>query len=183
MEPRERSGDVTADACATLLNAAIWLAGTILVIALIWFLGPLVPGLDGAAVRLVLCGVALLAWAAVVTWSHIRRTRRESALEQGLLGSSDDLAEEAAGLRARFADALKTLKGARLLHSQPWYVIIGPPGAGEDDGAVERRAVVSAGRGGGRRASGGGGRHAKLRLVVHRPGGADRHRRALHHPG
>ncbi len=116
---------------ATLLNAAIWLAGTILVIALIWFLGPLVPGLDGAALRLVLCGVALLAWAAVVTWSHIRRTRRESALEQGLLGSSDDLAEEAAGLRARFADALKTLKGARLLHSQPWYVIIGPPGAGK----------------------------------------------------
>ena len=116
---------------ATLLNAAIWLAGTILVIALVWFLGPLVPGLDGEAVRLGLCAVVLLAWAGVVVWSHIRRTRRESALEQGLLGSDDDMAEEAAGLRARFADALKTLKGARLLHGQPWYVIIGPPGAGK----------------------------------------------------
>ncbi len=116
---------------ATLPNAAVWLAGTILAIALIWFLGPLVPGLDGAAVRFVLCGVALLAWAGATLWSYIRRTRRESALEQGLLGSSNDLADEAAGLRERFADALKTLKGARLLHGQPWYVIIGPPGAGK----------------------------------------------------
>ena len=85
-------------------------------------------------------------------------------------------------------DALATLKrtgkSARgALYDLPWYLIIGPPGAGKTTALVNSGlkfplAGDSAAQGGpGRR------RHALLRLVVHRPGRADRHRRALHDAG
>ena len=115
---------------ASAVNAAAGLVGVILAGCLIWFLGPLVPGLDGVAVRLSLCAGLLLAWAGFAAWTIVRQVRRQRALEHGLLGSAEG-AEEAAALRERFAAAMQTLRGARALHGQPWYVIIGPPGAGK----------------------------------------------------
>ena len=114
-----------------LINAAIGLAGIILAGCLIWFLGPLLPGLDGTMVRLALCAVLFLGWAGFTIWIVLQDTRQRRDLEHGLLGSSDDLADEAAALRTRFAAALQTLRGARALHGQPWYVVIGPPGSGK----------------------------------------------------
>ena len=79
---------------------------------------------------------------------------------------------------------LKRARGTRgYLYEQPWYVIIGPPGAGKTTALAEQRPEVSAGRrdgaGVGRRRR----RHAALRLVVHRECRADRYRRPLHDPG
>ena len=59
----------------------------------------------------------------------------------------------------------------------------GCAGLGQDHRAAKRRAAVLADRGPDRRPGQGCRRHAQLRLVVHQRGGADRHRRSLHHPG
>ena len=84
--------------------------------------------------------------------------------------------------RARDAEEGAAARGD-YLYDLPWYVLIGPPGAGQDHGAGQLRPEVSAvarrNAGGGRRRR----RHALLRLVVHRRRGADRHRRPLHHAG
>ena len=114
-----------------LINAAIGLAGIVLAGCLIWFLGPLIPGLEGATVRLALCAMIALGWAGYTVWTVLRHARRQRELEHGLLDSSADLADEAAALGSRFADALQALRGAGALHGQPWYVIIGPPGSGK----------------------------------------------------
>lgn len=114
-----------------LLNAVISLAGLALLAGLVWFLGPLLPVLESTVFRLVLCAALFLAWGGAAFFIVYRLRRREAELEAGLLGSLSDAAEEAETLRARFAAALKTLSHANLLHSQPWYVIIGPPGAGK----------------------------------------------------
>ena len=56
-------------------------------------------------------------------------------------------------------------------------------GLGQDHGAGQLGPVVSAGRQVRPRRDPRRRRHAQLRLVVHRRGGADRHRRPLHHAG
>ena len=69
-------------------------------------------------------------------------------------------------------------RGARWLRDLPWYVMIGPPGAGKATALILRhqprfphRRDRRAGRHGG---------HACLQLAGQRRGRADRHRRALH---
>jgi type VI secretion system protein ImpL len=70
----------------------------------------------------------------------ILRRRRERKLEAGVAerrpaGILDDADQEAAALRERMSAALALLKKARgtmgYLYEQPWYAIIGPPGAGK----------------------------------------------------
>ena len=84
-------------------------------------------------------------------------------------------------------EALATLKrsgGKRnFLYELPWYIIIGPPGAGKTTALVNSGPEVSACRLGRRPAGRGHRRHALLRLVVHRRSGADRHGRPLHDAG
>jgi len=114
---------------------------------LVWYLAPLVPGFDGYLARSLLILALVILWAGVngaIGW--IRR-RREGALAKGL---TEDAAageaevdgrdirtatqEEVARLRGRVNLALKRLrKGSRrgYLYEQPWYVLIGPPGAGK----------------------------------------------------
>ena len=88
----------------------------------------------------------------------------------------------------KMKDALATLKTASggkgdYLYDLPWYVIIGPPGAGKTTALVNSGLkfplVARRDAGGDRRRR----RHALLRLVVHRGRGADRHRRPLHDAG
>ena len=82
-------------------------------------------------------------------------------------------------------DALATLKTASgskagYLYDLPWYVIIGPPGAGKTTALVNSGLKFPLARGGDAGSDRGRRRHALLRLVVHRRSGADRHRRPLH---
>ena len=89
-------------------------------------------------------------------------------------------------LAERMNEALETLKRSsgkqNFLYDLPWYVIIGPPGAGKTTALVNSglnsRSPAQDGAACRRRR-----RHALLRLVVHRGGRADRHRRPLHHAG
>ncbi len=117
-----------------------WLRGVLIVLGLaglvaaIWFGGPMtgVGFLAGLWVRLALIGAVLGIFALVWLIRWRRRVRAAAQLEDALLpevpeGDGKVLAE-------RMTDALATLKksgGSTYLYDLPWYVIIGPPGAGK----------------------------------------------------
>ena len=103
------------------LFAAIWLGGPMTGIDLfgtVWF---------RATVIGVILGLFLLTW--IIKWR--RRVKKAAAIEQALIveptGDGKVLSE-------KMATALATLKksgGKAYLYDLPWYVIIGPPGAGK----------------------------------------------------
>ena len=114
--------------------------GTALLAGLVWFFGPFLSLLEGLAARLAVIGGMLLVWLGVNLLLDLRRRRRDQALTQGVATGPADpsaasSAEEAAALRDKLTTALTLLKKARgtrgYLYEQPWYAIIGPPGAGK----------------------------------------------------
>jgi len=108
------------------------LLGTALLGGLAWEFGPLLPQLQDWTIRLAIVLAMLLVWAAANLLLDWRRRGRDRALTAGLTASA---AEEAAALRDKLTTALGLLKRARrsrgYLYEQPWYAIIGPPGAGK----------------------------------------------------
>jgi type VI secretion system protein ImpL len=114
--------------------------GTALLAALLWFFGPFLEAFEDWVVRLVVIVVMFAVWAGVNLLLDWRRRVRERALAEGIAEGAPDptlvaSAEEAAALRDKLATALALLKRARgtkgYLYEQPWYAIIGPPGAGK----------------------------------------------------
>ncbi len=125
-------------------------AGLAIASMLVWYLGPLVPGMQGRLARVVLILVLVMLWAGVNGILSWRRRRRDRTLAAGLTedpGTAGSRATEpgstrAAGdeevrrLRQRLRESLSTLRRARgggrgYLYEQPWFVVIGPPGAGK----------------------------------------------------
>jgi type VI secretion system protein ImpL len=108
------------------------LLGTALLAALAWVFGPLLPLLADWPMRLALVLVMLLVWAVANLLLELLRRGRETALETGLTAQT---AEETAALRDKLGTALRLLKRTQksrgYLYEQPWYAIIGPPGAGK----------------------------------------------------
>ena len=82
-------------------------------------------------------GVAAIALAWTLWWWLRRRaSRRAAAAIAAELAGPDAVAEEGKALGQRMGDALAKLRGASggrrdYLYTRPWYVIIGPPGAGK----------------------------------------------------
>jgi len=116
-------------------------------------------------VRLLLAlGVALI-WG-IFALVHVLSARaRSDAIAEEIAQPPQPGDEEAAVLSQRMTEAMAALKKASgdkrdYLYSRPWYVIIGPPGAGKTTAL-----------------------HAQSRLLVRRRSGPGRHRRSLHHPG
>ncbi len=76
-----------------------------------------------------------LAWAGGNLLLDTLQRRRDAALTGGIAAPSVQETEEVQALRARLATALELLKnalrGRGYLYQQPWYAIIGPPGAGK----------------------------------------------------
>ncbi len=113
--------------------------GTALLAVLVWFFGPLLSWLESWLVRLAIVLVMFVVWAGVNLLLDLLRRRREAALDAGLTGQQDDgavaKAEEVAALRDKLTTALTLLRKAHgkrgYLYEQPWYAIIGPPGAGK----------------------------------------------------
>ena len=115
-------------------------AGVALLALLTWLFGPLLTVLEDWLPRLLIVAVLLAAWAGANFLLDARRRRRDRALTAGLTATSaepgpDAAQEEAAALGEKLATALALLKKARgkrgYLYEQPWYAIIGPPGAGK----------------------------------------------------
>ena len=114
--------------------------GTALLAALVWFFGPFLAAFEDWVVRLVVIVMMFAVWAGVNLLLDWRRRRREAALAAGVADAAADpvanaSAEEVAALRDKLATALDLLRRARgtkgYLYEQPWYAIIGPPGAGK----------------------------------------------------
>ena len=115
-----------------------WILSLVGVVAfggLAWFFGPLLPQLEDVTTRLALIIVKLLTWAGANIMLDRRRGRRDQALTDGVTVSASVADEEAEALRTRLATALQLLKKSSrnrgYLYEQPWYAIIGPPGAGK----------------------------------------------------
>ena len=114
--------------------------GVALLSWLVWYFGPLLAFFEGWLPRVIAVGVMVLIWAVVNLLLDLRRRRRDRVLTMGVAQGPVDTtttasAEEAAALRDKLTTALTLLKKARgtkgYLYEQPWYVIIGPPGAGK----------------------------------------------------
>ena len=115
--------------------------GVAFLAALIWWFGPFLSFLESWIVRLIVIGVMLLVWAGVNFWLDRRRRSNEAALVKGVTESAQAdataaaTAEEVAAMAEKLTAALNLLKkasGSRgYLYEQPWYAIIGPPGAGK----------------------------------------------------
>jgi len=120
--------------------------GFALLSGLVWEFGPLVPLLESQWTRsfiilglFVVCGGTTLA---LSLWRRHRDKRltagvtEEAAPDPSIAAS----AEEVAAIREKLKTALELLRKAAgkkgYLYEQPWYVIIGPPGAGKTTALV-----------------------------------------------
>jgi type VI secretion system protein ImpL len=114
--------------------------GIAILALLVWLFGPLIPSFESWVPRLAIVIGLLLTWATSNLSLDLLHRRREQKLESGVAEKTpekvdDGTGEEAAALRERMSTALALLKKARgtrgYLYEQPWYAIIGPPGAGK----------------------------------------------------
>ncbi len=131
------------------LVAWLWIAlsvvAAIVLAALIWLAGPLVSigdaqPFESVGVRLAIILVIWLIVGASIAWRIISRRRAAAALEKAM---TEPVADESDApiLREKMEDALATLKrtaksSAGALYDLPWYLIIGPPGAGKTTALV-----------------------------------------------
>ncbi len=109
-----------------------------LLAALVWVFGPFLSVLEGVLPRAGVIVLLVVIWAAVNWWIGHRRRARDAALAAGVAEAdpaTSASAEESDALRERLATAMELLRRARgtrgWLYEQPWYAIIGPPGAGK----------------------------------------------------
>jgi type VI secretion system protein ImpL len=117
---------------------------TIPLLGLIWaaVFAQLLPVWLGAVVT----ALTVLAWAGVFLWKFLRTRRAAGEIEQNLGAQAEaqaasarpDQQAEVDALRGEFQKAIAALKASKLarggrnaLAVLPWYVIIGPPGAGK----------------------------------------------------
>lgn len=110
--------------------------GTALFAGLVWVFAPLLAAFEDASIRLAVILLMLLIWGGANLLLDVRRRRRDAALAKGVTASAARGAtEEASALQDKLTTALdllkKTLRSRGYLYEQPWYAIIGPPGAGK----------------------------------------------------
>ncbi|PVB63590.1 type VI secretion system membrane subunit TssM [Labrenzia sp. 011] len=127
------------------LGISAILIGILALVALIWFGGPFlaiagVRPFEPLWVRLLLASLIVLTIGGWTAYRIYRRIAANRALEQEILQpkASD---EDMEILSERMKDALKTLKtasggGRTYLYDLPWYLMIGPPGAGKTTALV-----------------------------------------------
>ncbi|MDX8514031.1 type VI secretion system membrane subunit TssM [Mesorhizobium captivum] len=107
--------------------------------AAVWYAGPLIRFADTRPLgsiwlRATIIGVTVALLALFYGIRLWQRRKAQKALEKAIV-RSDDRNDDAQVLEARMSEAIATLKrssGKRnFLYDIPWYVIIGPPGAGK----------------------------------------------------
>ncbi len=131
------------------------LIGAIIISLLVWFFGPLL-GLGSfhpfasQIARIIFIVALVLLWVIVSLLHELREKRKEKELEEGVSKEEHEpdaaavaSAEELALLSERMKEALHALKRAKLggksrrsLYQLPWYMFIGPPGAGKTTALV-----------------------------------------------
>jgi type VI secretion system protein ImpL len=116
-------------------------AGFAAISALVWYFGPFIPALRPWWARLGLILFLVAVWALVNWLLDRRRKKKDAALVKGVTESAkadataEASAEEVAAMTEKLTTALALLKkkstSRGYLYEQPWYGIIGPPGAGK----------------------------------------------------
>ena len=134
-----------------ILKSRVFLVtiGLLLLAVIIWFAGPYFAfadyrPLEGVVARLVAILILAVGYAAYVQLRQLKRASASRQLAEEVTKQDDSRAGGAAGgasgdaaqLRKRFEEAIDALrksrkKGAASLYDLPWYIIIGPPGAGK----------------------------------------------------
>jgi type VI secretion system protein ImpL len=122
--------------------------GALLLAVILWFFGPLL-GLGAMRPfasqlgRIIGISVIFVGWIIENLIHELRARRKEKELAEGIAKAAPDpaavaSAEEIALLSDRMKEALHALKKAKLggrsgryLYQLPWYMFIGPPGAGK----------------------------------------------------
>jgi type VI secretion system protein ImpL len=116
----------------SLIRWCASLVGVQMLCGILWVLGPVWPPLEPAPLRVAAVMALVLGWAAGNLLLDWRRARQEAMLADGLTGAA---ADESAAVSAKLATALRLMRKAKgrrfYLYEQPWYAIIGPPGAGK----------------------------------------------------
>jgi type VI secretion system protein ImpL len=119
--------------------------------ALLWFFGDMISWGDARPFAEPMTRIKwiigmFVVWLIVVLLIVIIRWRRNRRMTQALVASTDDPDEadavsvEMEELKAKLKTALTSLRksklGARSLYELPWYIMIGPPGAGKTTAIV-----------------------------------------------
>ena len=97
--------------------------------------------------------VLIVAVAALLVYLDIRRRRQASAEIEKAVTAASEPEGDASVLQEKMRDALATLrrakgKGGDVLYDLPWYVIIGPPGAGKTTALINSGLKFPLARGG-----------------------------------
>jgi len=138
---------------ARFLFGSIYTILTIVAIILsvmIWYLAPLIGGetwrpFDGTTSRIVTISVMWFFFLSLMIFIFWRRRRRDKLMTEDIAESVDTseddvIGEEIGELRGKFKTAMlelrKSKNGRRHLSELPWYVMIGPPGAGKTTAIV-----------------------------------------------
>ncbi|WP_274627915.1 type VI secretion system membrane subunit TssM [Arvimicrobium flavum] len=128
---------------AWLVTIAIWLALVAFVLA-VWFGGPMigfgdVHPLEPVWPRALIIAIVLLCVGGYYGVRYWRKRKAQKALEAAV-AETEAATGDARVLGERMTEALETLKrssGKRnFLYELPWYIIIGPPGAGKTTALV-----------------------------------------------
>ncbi len=136
----ERTGGFRQIVSMAAIRIATILIGAVAVSALIWFGGPLIAigdtrpfeSLWGRTALIILVAAAAVA---AIALDYVKRRRANAAIENAI-AKSDQAQGDAKVLQEIMRDALAALRRAKgrggdYLYELPWYVIIGPPGAGK----------------------------------------------------
>ncbi len=125
--------------------------GIALLCLIIWYLGEFIAfagwaPLEYPETRLVVIFMIVAFWLVQTVWSLLKARKTDAQVMDGLASApeapdagSQASDEEIAALRDRFKESLAVLRKAKLggrggrrrLYQLPWYLIIGPPGAGK----------------------------------------------------
>jgi type VI secretion system protein ImpL len=127
------------------------LFGVVILIVLIWFFGPLLAlgqfhPFDTELARFIAIGALLVFWVIINLIKMLHNNKRDDELAKVVAEPDKDAtasAEEVAVLGERLREAMQKLKklpggkgGRRRLYELPWYMFIGPPGAGKTTALV-----------------------------------------------
>jgi len=126
-----------------LLRIAV-AVGLLAFAAIVWFAGPLIGyedirPLDSVWIRLLIIFVVFAIVGGIYGFRYWQRRKAAKALEEAL-AESEGKQGDAKALGERMNEALETLKRSsgksNYLYDLPWYIIIGPPGAGKTTALV-----------------------------------------------
>jgi type VI secretion system protein ImpL len=135
---------------AVLRQRWLWLLLALVLIGLvIWFAGPYVAfadyaPLESTTARVIAIALVIVFWGLRAVLRELKAARAGNMLVKNVIRQEDPAAQRASvdtrQLQQRFTEAVEALQKSRAsrtnLYELPWYIIIGPPGAGKTTAIV-----------------------------------------------